>query len=116
MGSVNKVILVGNLVADPEVRYVASGNAVTNFRLATNENWKDEDGNKHEKSEFHKIVTWGKLAELCGEYLSKGRQVFLEGKIETRQWDDKNGVKRYTTEIVAKEVTFLGSPKTNATA
>ena len=107
-GGVNKVILIGNLGGDPEVRYTANGNAVANFRIATNESWTDKQGQKQERTEWHRIVCWGKLAELAGEYLHKGRQVYIEGKLQTRQWDDREGNKRYTTEIVTREMTFLG--------
>ena len=109
MASVNKCILIGNLGSDPEIRYTPSGAAVANFSLATTDKWTDKQGQPQERTEWHKIVVWGKLAELCGEYLSKGRQVYIEGSIQTRQWDDKEGNKRYTTEIKAREVTFLGS-------
>lgn len=108
--SVNKVILVGNLGQDPEVRYTPSGSAVANFSIATNESWKSKDGQDQERTEWHKIVVWGKQAENCGEYLSKGRTVYIEGRLQTRSWDDKEGVKRYTTEIVANTVQFLGGP------
>jgi single-strand DNA-binding protein len=107
-GSVNKVILIGRLGADPEVRYTPSGMPVANFRIATSENWNDKQGQKQERTEWHRIVVWGKLAELCGQYLSKGRQVYLEGRLQTRQWDDRDGNKKFTTEVVAREVTFLG--------
>ncbi len=107
-GSVNKVILIGRLGADPEVRYTPSGTPVANFRIATSENWTDKQGQKQERTEWHRIVVWSKLAELCGEYLSKGRQVYVEGRLQTRQWDDRDGNKRYTTEIQAQQVTFLG--------
>lgn len=107
-GGVNKCILIGNLGADPEVRYTPSGQAVANFRIATSENWTDREGQKQERTEWHRIVAWGKLAELAGEYLSKGRQVYIEGRLQTRQWDDREGQKRYTTEIVAQNMTFLG--------
>lgn len=107
-GGVNKVILIGNLGADPEVRYTPSGQPVANFRIATSETWVDKQGQKQERTEWHRIVAWGKLAELCGEYLSKGRQVFVEGKLQTRQWEDRDGNKRFTTEIQAREITFLG--------
>ncbi len=107
--SVNKVILVGRLGADPEIRYTPSGAAVTNFNLATSESWNDKSGQKQERTEWHRIVVWAKLAELCNQYLSKGRQCYLEGRLQTRQWDDKDGNKRYTTEIVASTVQFLGS-------
>lgn len=108
-GSVNKVILVGHLGSDPEVRYTQGGAAVASFTVATNESYTDKSGQRQDKTEWHRIVAWGKTAELCGEYLQKGRQVYLEGRLQTRQWDDKEGVKRYTTEIVAQTVQFLGS-------
>lgn len=108
MSSVNKVILLGRLGSDPEVRFTAGGQAVANFRIATSESWKDKSGQKQERTEWHRIVVWGKLAELCGEYLKKGRQVYLEGKIQTQEWTDKEGKKNYTTEIIAQHVTFLG--------
>src|SRR5579884_1578823 len=106
--SVNKVILVGRLGQNPEVRYTPSGAAVANFTLATNESWTDKSGQKQERTEWHRIVVWGKLGELCGEYLSKGRQAYVEGRIQTREWTDKEGKKNYTTEIVAQNVQFLG--------
>jgi len=107
-GGVNKVILIGNLGADPEVRFTPSGQAVANFRIATNESWTDKSGQKQERTEWHRIVVWGKLAELCGEYLKKGRQCFVEGRLQTREWTDKEGKKNYTTEVVANNVQFLG--------
>ncbi len=107
--SVNKVILVGNLGKDPEVRYTQTGSAVANFSIATSEQWNDREGKKQERTEWHNIVVWGKSAEHCGQYLSKGRQVFVEGSIRTRSYDDKTGVKRYVTEIIAQRVQFLGS-------
>jgi len=107
-GSVNKVILIGHLGADPEIRYTPSGQPVANFRLATSESWNDKQGQRQEKTEWHRIVAWGKLAELCGEYLAKGRQVYVEGRLQTRQWDDRDGNKKYTTEIQAQQITFLG--------
>jgi len=107
---INKVILVGNLGRDPEVRYTPSGVAVANFTIATSEKWKDKNtGEMQERTEWHRIVAWGKLGEICGEYLSKGRQVFIEGRIQTREWEDKEGIKRYTTEIVANEMKMLGA-------
>lgn len=109
MGAVNKAIIVGNLGSDPEVRHTTGGQSVANFTVATNESWTDKAGAKQERTEWHRIVVWGKLAELCGEHLSKGRQVYLEGSIQTRKWEDKSGVEKYTTEIVARVVTFLGS-------
>ncbi len=107
-GGVNKVIIIGNLGADPELRYTPSGQAVANFRVATSESWQDKQGQKQERTEWHRIVAWGKLAELVVEYLKKGRQAYIEGKLQTRQWDDRDGNKRYTTEIVANTVQFLG--------
>src|SRR5437899_4579649 len=100
-GSVNKVILIGNLGRDPEVRYTPGGQAVANFTVATNENWTDKQGQKQERTEWHRIVVWGKLAELCGEYLSKGRQAYIEGRLQTREWTNKEGAKQYTNEVVA---------------
>lgn len=110
MAGVNKVILVGNLGADPEIRYTPSGTAVANFNIATSENWTNKEGQKETKTEWHKIVTFGKLAEICGEYLAKGKQIYVEGRIQTRQWDDRDGNKRYTTEIVANTMQMLGRP------
>lgn len=107
--SVNRVTLIGNLGAKPELKYLTSGQAVCEMRLATNEKWKDKDGNKQERTEWHSIQTWGKTAENCAQYLDKGRQIYVEGRITTRNWDDKTtGEKRYRTEIVASNVTFLG--------
>lgn len=106
---INKVILIGRLGQDPEVRYTSNGGAVANFSLATNESWTDKAGQKQERTEWHKIVVWGKLAELCGQYLQKGGQAFVEGRLQTRDWTDKEGNKRYTTEIVAQNIQFLGS-------
>lgn len=106
--SLNKAQLIGHLGGDPEVKYTPSGQTVANFSVATNESWKDKDGNKQERVEWHRIVVWGKTAENCGKYLSKGRQVYIEGRIQTRNYDDKDGVKRYITEIVADRVDFLG--------
>jgi len=108
MASVNKVILIGNLGKDPEVRYTASGTAVANFNIATNESWTTKEGKREERTEWHKIVCWAKTAEICGEYLSKGRTVYIEGRLQTREWTDKEGQKRYTTEIVAQTVQFIG--------
>lgn len=109
MASLNKVMLIGNLGKDPEVRYTASGQAVGNFPIATTEKWKNKDsGQFEEKTEWHNIVVWGKVAELCREYLSKGRSVYVEGRLQTRSWEDQNGQKRYTTEVVAQTVQFLG--------
>lgn len=110
MASVNKVILVGNLGAEPEIRYTPSGTAVANFTLATTEQWKGKDGEKNEKTEWHRIVAWARLGEICGEYLHKGSSVYIEGRIQTRAWDDRDGNKRYTTEIIAQNMQMLGSP------
>lgn len=107
--SVNKVILVGHLGADPEVKFTGSGMAVATLRLATNEQWKDKSGKKNERTEWHRVIAWGKLAELCKEYLAKGRQIYVEGRIQTREWNDKDGNKRYTTEVVAQTLQFLGA-------
>ena len=107
--SVNKVLLIGRLGGDPEVRYTSNGGAVANFTLATNETWNDKSGQKQERTEWHRVVVWGKLGELCGQYLSKGRQAYIEGRLQTRDWTDKEGHKRYTTEVVAQNVVFLGS-------
>ena len=107
--SVNKAILIGNLGADPELRYTPGGQAVTTFRLATTERWTGQDGQKNEKTVWHNIVAWGKQAEIVKEYLSKGRQVYVEGRIDNRSYDDKEGNKRYVSEIVALRVQFLGS-------
>ena len=104
MAGVNKVILVGNLGRDPEVRYTPSGQAVANFSIAVSENWTDKQGQKQERTEWVRIVVWGKTAENCGEYLSKGRQVYIEGKLQTREYTDKEGVKKYSTEVVANPV------------
>lgn len=104
---VNKVILIGNLGADPELRYTGGGIAVCNMRLATNESYKDADGQLVEKTEWHNVVAWARLAEICGEYLKKGSQVYFEGSLQTRQWEDKEGATRYTTEVKAREMMFL---------
>lgn len=104
---VNKVILIGNLGADPELRYTGSGTAVCNMRLATNESYKDANGDLVEKTEWHNVVAWARLAEICGEYLKKGSQVYFEGSLQTRQWEDKEGQTRYTTEVKAREMMML---------
>jgi len=106
---INKVTIVGNLGKDPEIRYTPSGMAVANFTVATTDRWKDKaSGEMKERTEWHRIVAWGRLGEICGEYLSKGRQVYIEGRLQTRSWE-KDGVTRYTTEIVASEMKMLGS-------
>ena len=108
MASVNKVILVGNLGKDPEVRYAPSGDAIANVTLATTENGKDKNGEKQEKTEWHRVSFFGKTAEVVGQYLKKGSQVYVEGRIQTRKWTDKEGQERYTTEIVADKMQMLG--------
>lgn len=109
--SVNKVILVGRLGKDPETRYMTNGEAVTNAAMATSENWKDKSGEKQEKTEWHNLVFYRKLAEIAGEYLKKGSQLYVEGKLQTRKWE-KDGVTRYTTEIIVNEMTMLGGKST----
>lgn len=106
--SVNKVILVGNLGKDPELRYTASGTAVANFTLATSERFKDRNGEQQKRTEWHNIVAWAGLAEICGKYLKKGKQVYIEGRIQTRSYDDRDGNKRYVAEIVADQMQMLG--------
>ena len=108
MAGVNKAILVGNLGRDPELRQTPSGQNVCNFTLATSETWTDKSGERVERTEWHRIVAWGKTGELCAQYLSKGRTVYVEGRIQTREWEDKDGNKRYTTEINAQNVNFIG--------
>lgn len=109
MASVNKVTILGRLGGDPEVKEISQGSTVANFSVATSDAWTDKNGQKQERTEWHRIVVWGKLAELCGRYLSKGRQVYLEGRLQTRSWEDQDGVKRYTTEIMASAVKFIDS-------
>lgn len=106
-GTVNKVILIGNLGADPEVRYMPSGSAITNLRLATTESWKDQQGQQQERTEWHTVVVFGKLAEIAAQYPKKGSKLFIEGSLRTRKWQDKNGQDRYSTEIVADEMQML---------
>ncbi len=107
---INKVILIGNLGADPELKYTASGTPVCTFRLATSETFKDREGNQQERTEWHRIVAWAKLGEIAAQYLSKGRQVYIEGSIRTRSWEDQSGERKYMTEIVARDIQFLGGP------
>ena len=109
MASVNKVILIGNLGKDPDIRYMPNGEAVANITLATSETWKDKTGAKQEKTEWHRVTFYRKLAEIVGEYLKKGNSVYVEGRLETRKWTDKTGTDRYTTEIIANEMRMLGS-------
>jgi len=114
MASVNKVILIGNLGKDPETRYMSNGEAVTNITLATTDTWKDKNGEKQEKTEWHRVTFYRKLAEIAGEYLKKGRSVYVEGRLETRKWTDENGVDRYTTDIIANSMQMLGGKKDSA--
>ncbi|RLB06600.1 MAG: single-stranded DNA-binding protein [Deltaproteobacteria bacterium] len=109
MLGVNKVILIGNLGADPEVRYSSTGTAVTSFRIATSENWTNREGERETRTEWHRVVAFGKLGEICAEYLSKGRQVYVEGRLRSRSWEDKEGTKRWVTEVVATNVVMLGA-------
>jgi single-strand DNA-binding protein len=109
MASLNKVILIGNLGKDPETRYMPNGEAVTNITIATTETWKDKAGEKQEKTEWHRITFYRRLAEIAGEYLKKGSQIYVEGRLETRKWQDKEGKDRYTTEVIASEMKMLGS-------
>ena len=115
MASVNKVILMGNLGRDPEVRYMPNGEAVANFSIATTENWKDKSGVRQEKTEWHNIVMYRRLAEIAGEYLKKGRPVYIEGRLQTRKWE-KDGVTRYSTEIVADQMQMLGTGRDGGSA
>ncbi len=109
MSGVNKVILIGRLGRDPEVRYTPSGTAVANFSIATSEQWSNKDGEKQERTEWHRIVAWKRLGEICGEYLHKGSQIYIEGRLQTRAWEDRDGNKRYTTEVIAQNMQMLGS-------
>jgi single-strand DNA-binding protein len=111
MAGVNKVILIGNLGRDPELRYTQGGQAVANFTLATTENWTSKGGEREERTEWHRIVAWGRTAELCAQYLAKGRTVYIEGRLQTREWENKEGQKQRTTEVNALTVQFLGGPR-----
>jgi len=106
--SLNKVSLIGNLGRDPELRFTQGGRAVANFSMATTDSWQDKEGNNQERTEWHKIVVFGKLAEICNQYLSKGRQIYIEGRLQTRDYEDRDGNKRYVTEVVANEMIMLG--------
>lgn len=108
MASLNKVMLIGNLGRDPEIRYMPSGDAMASLNLATTDTWKDKTGEKQERTEWHRIVMFGKQAEIAGEYLKKGSQIYIEGRLQTRKWTDKSNVERYTTEIVADRMQMLG--------
>ena len=109
MASVNKVILIGNLGRDPEMRYATNGDAIANIAIATSEQWKDKSGEKQEKTEWHRVVFFGKLAEIVSQYLKKGSSIYLEGKLQTRKWQNKEGQDQYTTEIVGERMQMLGS-------
>jgi len=111
MASINKAILIGRLGADPEIRYTPKGTAVTNFRIATTYRFTNTEGQSEEQTEWHRIVAFEKLAEICGKYLAKGKQVYIEGRIQTREWEDRDGNRRWTTEIVAQQMIMLGSPR-----
>lgn len=110
MAGVNKVIIVGRLGSDPELKYTSNSQAVTRFNVATSEQWKDKvTGQPQERTEWHRVVVWGKMAEICGQHLAKGRQVYVEGRLQTRSWEDQQGQKKYTTEVIANTVQFLGA-------
>ena len=115
-GSVNKVILIGNLGSDPELRFTPSGVQVANFSLATSESWTDKAGERQERAEWHRIVLWRRLAEVAGQYLKKGSKIYIEGKLQTRSWEDQNGQKRYTTEVVANSMEMLEGGQAAVTA
>jgi single-strand DNA-binding protein len=110
MASVNKAILVGNLGRDPDIRLTSAGQTVANFSIATNERWTAQNGERVERTEWHRVVAWGRLAEICAEYLCRGRQIYVEGRLQTREWEDRDGILRYTTEVVAQDIQFLGRP------
>lgn len=113
MANLNRATILGNLGADPDVRFTPGGKAVATLSVATNESWKDDKGVQHERVEWHRVVVWGVQAENCGKYLAKGRQVMIEGRLTTRKWEDKDKITRYSTEIVAQNVIFLGKPEGN---
>jgi single-strand DNA-binding protein len=108
MAALNKVLLIGNLGADPELSYTPNGTAKATMRLATREAWTGKDGQKGERTEWHRVIVWGRLAEICGQYLAKGREVFIEGRLQTRSWEDRDGNKRWTTEVIASGMQMLG--------
>lgn len=113
--SINKVMLIGRLGQDPELKFTPSGMAVCNFSMATSESWTDKNGQRQERTEWHRIVVWGKQAENCNKYLNKGSQAFIEGSLQTRSWEDQQGQKKYTTEIIAKSIQFLGGQASTGT-
>ncbi len=115
-GTVNKVILIGRLGQDPDLRYTPNGQPVATLNLATNEVWRDRDGNNQERTEWHRVILWGKQAENAGEYLRKGSRIYIEGRLQTRQWEDKDGIKRYTTEVVGLHMQFLDSARQESAA
>lgn len=115
MGDLNKAMLIGNLTKDPEAKTLPSGQAVSSFSIATNRIWKDKDGSKKEQAEFHNIVAFGKIAEICNQYLKKGSKTFIEGRLQTRSWEDQNGVKKYRTEIIAENISMLGGRSSSGT-
>lgn len=114
MASVNKVILLGNLGRDPETRYTTDGSAIANLNIATSETWKDKNGEKQERTEWHRVVLFGRTAEIAGEYLKKGRSVYIEGRLQTRKYTDKDGVEKYSTEIVGDRMQLIGGPREGA--
>lgn len=107
--SINKVTLLGNLTKEPELRYTGSGTAVASFTIATNRSWKDDSGQKHEESDFHKVIAWAKLAEICSQYLKKGSKCYVEGRLQNRSWEGDDGIKRFTTEIVIDNMVMLNA-------
>lgn len=109
MSGINKVIIIGRLGTDPEIKTINTGNTVARLSVATSDSWTDKEGQRQERTEWHRVVAWGKLAEICGKHLHKGRQVYVEGRLQTRSWEDQQGQKKYTTEIVANTIHFLGS-------
>ena len=109
MSGINKVIIVGRLGTDPEVKTISQGQTIAKMNIATSESWNNKEGQKQERTEWHRVIVWGKLAEICGKHLAKGRQVYVEGRLQTRSWEDPQGNKKYTTEVVAQTVQFLGS-------
>ncbi len=111
MASLNRILLIGNLGSDPELSYTPSCTAKARMSLATHETWTNKSGEKGERTEWHRVIAWGRLAEICGEYLTKGRQIFIEGRIQTRSWEDRDGNKRWMTEVVASTMQMLGSPR-----
>jgi single-strand DNA-binding protein len=113
-GGINKVLLIGNLGADPELRHTSAGQAVAELRVATGRKWQAKDGTQRDETEWHRVVVWGEQAEHCAKYLAKGRQVYVEGRLQTRKWQDKEGRDRYTTEVVAQVVQFLGGRELGA--